>query len=106
MTAVITVPAFLDEQSFEQVLEQLAPLAPDAKLLVDARHCRFSTPYGLTGLLCLAQSRAEKADFAPAARADPQLDLQQDQHRQQDQGEQTTHGAWTSRRPGRLSASG
>lgn len=65
MTAVITVPASLDEQSFEQVLEQLAPLAPDAKVLVDARHCRFATPYGLTGLLCLAQSRAEKPDFAP-----------------------------------------
>lgn len=65
MTAVITVPASLDEQSFEQVLEQLAPLAPDAKVLVDARHTRFATPFGLTGLLCLAQSRAEKPDFAP-----------------------------------------
>lgn len=67
MTAVITVPASLDEQSFEQVLDQLAPLAPDAKVLVDARHTRFATPFGLTGLLCVAQSRAEKADFAPPA---------------------------------------
>ncbi|MBA3854177.1 MAG: hypothetical protein C0503_07165 [Gemmatimonas sp.] len=67
MTAVITVPAYLDEQSFEQVIEQVAPLPADAKLLVDARHTRFSTPYGLTGLLCLAQSRAEKPDFAPPA---------------------------------------
>jgi len=67
VTAVITVPASLDEQSFEQVLEQVAPLPTDAKLLVDARHTRFATPYGLTGLLCLAQSRAEKADFAPPA---------------------------------------
>ncbi len=65
MTAVITVPAYLDEQSFEQVLEQLAPLPADAKILVDARHTRFATPFGLTGLLCLAQSRAEKPDFAP-----------------------------------------
>lgn len=67
MTTVITVPASLDEQTFEQVLEQVAPLAPDAKLLIDARHTRFATPYGLTGLLCLAQSRAEKPDFAPPA---------------------------------------
>lgn len=67
MTAVITIPASLDEQSFEQVLEQVAPLPPDAKLLIDARHTRFATPYGLTGLLCLAQSRAEKPDFAPPA---------------------------------------
>jgi anti-sigma regulatory factor (Ser/Thr protein kinase) len=65
VTAVITVPASLDEQSFEQVLEQVVPLAPDVKILVDARHTRFATPYGLTGLLCLAQSRAEKPDFAP-----------------------------------------
>lgn len=65
MTAVINVPATLDEAGFEQVLEQLAPLAADAKVLVDARHCRFATPAGLTSLLCLAQSRVEKPDFAP-----------------------------------------
>lgn len=65
MTAVITVPASLDEQSFEQVLEQLATVPADAKLLVDARHTRFATPYGLTSLLCLAQTRLEKPDFAP-----------------------------------------
>lgn len=70
MTAVITVPAFLDEQTFEQVLEQVAPLPADAKILVDSRHCRFATPYGLTSLLCLAQSRAEKPDFAPPEDAD------------------------------------
>lgn len=65
MTAVITVPASLDEQSFETVIEQLAAVPADAKVLVDARHCRFATPYGLTALLCLAQSRTEKPDFAP-----------------------------------------
>ena len=54
MTAVITVPAALDEPQFEQVLDQLAAVPADAKLLVDARHCRFATPYGLTALLCLA----------------------------------------------------
>jgi anti-sigma regulatory factor (Ser/Thr protein kinase) len=65
VTAVITIPASLDEPNFESVLEQLAPLESDAKILVDARHCRFATPYGLTALLCLAQSRVEKPDFAP-----------------------------------------
>lgn len=72
MTAVITVPASLDEQSFEQVLDQLAPLPADAKILVDARHTRFATPFGLTGLLCLAQTRAEKPDFAPPVEPDVQ----------------------------------
>jgi anti-sigma regulatory factor (Ser/Thr protein kinase) len=65
VTAVITIPASLDESNFESVVEQLAPLEADAKILVDARHCRFATPYGLTALLCLAQSRAERPDFAP-----------------------------------------
>jgi anti-sigma regulatory factor (Ser/Thr protein kinase) len=65
VTAVITVPASVDEQSFEQVLEQLQGVPADAKLLVDARHTRFATPYGLTSLLCLAQTRLEKPDFAP-----------------------------------------
>jgi len=65
VTAVITVPASLDEPQFEQVIDQLAAVPADAKLLVDARHCRFATPYGLTGLLCLAQARAARPDFVP-----------------------------------------
>lgn len=63
MTTVITVPPSLDDQSFEQVLEQLAPLPLDQKVLVDARHTRWSSPYGLTALLTLAQSRGERASF-------------------------------------------
>ena len=65
MTTVITIPPSLDDQTFEQVVEQLAPLAPDQKILVDARHARWASPFGLTALLALAQSRAERATFAP-----------------------------------------
>lgn len=64
MTHVITVPPSLDEHSFEQVLEQLAPIPPDAKLLVDARHVRWASPFGLTALLTLAQTRAERPALA------------------------------------------
>ena len=64
MTTVIAVPPSLDDQSFEQVLEQLAPLPPDQKILVDARHARWASPYGLTALLALAQSRATRPGFA------------------------------------------
>ena len=32
MTTVINVPLSLDDKTFEQVLEQLAPLAPDEKI--------------------------------------------------------------------------
>lgn len=64
MTTVITVPPSLDDHSFEQVLEQLAPLPADEKILIDARHARWASPYGLTALLTLAQTRAERPTLA------------------------------------------
>lgn len=64
MTTVINVPPSLDDMTFEQVLEQVAPLPRDAKILVDARHTRWASPYGLTGLLTLAQTRAERPILA------------------------------------------
>ena len=60
MTTVIAVPPSLDDATFEQLLEQLAPVPPDGKVIVDARHARWASPYGLTALLTLAQSRAER----------------------------------------------
>ncbi|MBU6367502.1 MAG: hypothetical protein KJT01_14915, partial [Gemmatimonadetes bacterium] len=64
MTTVISVPPSLDEHAFEQVVEQLAPLADGEKILVDARHARWASPYGLTALLCVAQSRQAPMGFA------------------------------------------
>ena len=64
MTSVITVPPSLDDHSFEQVVEQLAAVPRDAKLLVDARHTRWASPYGLTALLTLGQTREERASFS------------------------------------------
>jgi anti-sigma regulatory factor (Ser/Thr protein kinase) len=64
VTTVIAVPPSLDDETFEQVFEQLSPLPPDQKILIDARHTRWSSPYGLTALLTLAQTRAERAAFA------------------------------------------
>lgn len=63
MTTVIAVPPSLDEHSMEQVFEQLAPLPRDEKVVIDARHARWASPFGLTALLCVAQSRLERADF-------------------------------------------
>jgi anti-sigma regulatory factor (Ser/Thr protein kinase) len=57
VTTVINVPPSLDENSFEQVLEQVASLPPDAKMLLDARHTRWASPYGLSALLTLGQTR-------------------------------------------------
>ncbi|PYO78744.1 MAG: hypothetical protein DMD63_06345 [Gemmatimonadetes bacterium] len=60
MTTIINVPHSLEDKSFEQVLEQVAPLPIDEKIIVDTRHARWASPYGLTALLALAQSRAER----------------------------------------------
>ena len=60
MTTVIAVPPSLDDATFEQLLEQLALVPPDARVIVDARHARWASPYGLTALLTLAQTRAER----------------------------------------------
>ena len=65
MTSVITVPPSLDDHTFEQVVEQLAAVPADAKLLVDARHTRWASPYGLTALLALGQTRARARDASP-----------------------------------------
>jgi len=70
VTTVINVPASLDENSFEQVLEQVAPLPLDAKILLDARHTRWASPYGLSALLTLGQTR----DHSRPALAVPEAD--------------------------------
>lgn len=68
MTTVIALPPSLDDQSFEQVFTQLATLPDDARILLDARHARWASPYGLTALLALAQTRRERPGFlAPEA---------------------------------------
>lgn len=57
MTTVIDVPVSLDEHTFEHVLEQLAALPENAKTLIDARRCKWASPYGLASLLTIGQTR-------------------------------------------------
>ena len=64
MTTVINLPPSLDDHSVEQVLEQVAPLPADAKMLLDARHTRWASPYGLSALLTLGQTRDARATLA------------------------------------------
>ena len=65
MTTVLPVPPSLDDVTFEQVLDRLATLPPDEKILVDARHVRWASPYGLTALLTLAQTRDSRPGLTP-----------------------------------------
>jgi anti-sigma regulatory factor (Ser/Thr protein kinase) len=68
MTVVINIPPSLDERTFETVLQRLEQIPQDEKLLLDARHTRWASPYGLTALLTLAQTRAERPTlYAPEA---------------------------------------
>jgi anti-sigma regulatory factor (Ser/Thr protein kinase) len=64
VTNVITVPPSLDDATFEQILEPLSRLQPDDKVLIDARHARWASPYGLTALLTLAQTRLTRPSLA------------------------------------------
>jgi anti-sigma regulatory factor (Ser/Thr protein kinase) len=64
VTTVIDVPQSLDDHSFEQILDQLKGIPADAKILLDARRSRWASPYGLTGLLTLAQTRLERPTLA------------------------------------------
>ena len=57
MSTVITVPASLDDTTFETMLHDVAALPDDAKLVIDARHARFASPYGLIGMLTLVFSQ-------------------------------------------------
>lgn len=64
MTKVIEAPSSLDDSSFEQIFEALAPLPPDEKILIDARRTRWASPYGLTALLAVAQTRLVRPTLA------------------------------------------
>jgi anti-sigma regulatory factor (Ser/Thr protein kinase) len=64
VTTVINVPPSLDDHTFEDVLRQVAPYPADTKLLLDARHVRWASPYGLTALLTLAQARPSALSLA------------------------------------------
>ncbi len=65
MTQIISLPLSVDDASFEHVFQALAPIASDDKILLDARHTRWATPYGLTVLLTVAQTRQTKPEFVP-----------------------------------------
>ena len=60
MTTVVTIPPMLDDFSFESVSAQLKSHGPNEPLVIDARQCKFATPFGMTALLTIGQARTEK----------------------------------------------
>jgi hypothetical protein len=63
VTRIINVPSNVSDRSFEEIFDQTSPLPPDEKILLDCRHCTFATPFGLTALLSLGQTRLVKPSF-------------------------------------------
>jgi anti-sigma regulatory factor (Ser/Thr protein kinase) len=64
VTTIISAPNSLDDKTFEQIFDQLAALPLDEKIVIDTRHTRWATPYGLTALLTVAQTRLERPTLA------------------------------------------
>lgn len=67
MSRVIEVPATLDEAAFEVLVEALKSEKTGAKarILLDARHVSFVTPYGLIGLLAIGHEARQRTGLAP-----------------------------------------
>lgn len=53
---VVTLPRYLDEESFGKVIEALQPWPADDPLLFDARATAWASPYGFAGLLTAGQA--------------------------------------------------
>ena len=49
----------------ELVLQQHAAAPDGSKVMLDARHTKWSSPYGLIALLTLAQARGDRPQFYP-----------------------------------------
>lgn len=65
---VAPLPPYLDDKGLDQFAQGLAAWPPPGRLLVDARACKWASPYGFTALLtlgqALAEARAERPRFA------------------------------------------
>ena len=56
MSRVIQLPDTLDENTFEELISDLESARQGERLLFDARHVRWVSPYGLIGLLACKET--------------------------------------------------
>lgn len=66
MSRVIEVPAVLDESGFEELVAALDRVEDGSRLLMDARRVRWSSPYGMVGLLAAGRVARDRTGLAPA----------------------------------------
>lgn len=67
MSRVVTVPQVLDQDGFEELVEETnrATDADDGRVIYDARRVRWVSPYGLVGLLAAGKVARERTGLAP-----------------------------------------
>ncbi len=66
MSRVIQLPDTLDENTFEELISDLENAQQGERLLFDARHVKWVSPYGLIGLLAAGQVSSDRTGLAPA----------------------------------------
>jgi len=68
VSRVVSVPSVLDEDGFEEIVEETnrATDAADGRVIYDARRVRWVSPYGLVGLLAAAKVARERTGLAPS----------------------------------------
>ncbi|MDT8436859.1 MAG: hypothetical protein RRA92_08900 [Gemmatimonadota bacterium] len=71
MSRVVEVPEVLDHKGFEALLAVLAaePGTDSARLLFNARHVRWVSPFGLIGLLAAGRVARDRSGLAPRLEA-------------------------------------
>lgn len=71
MSRVIEVPDVLDHKGFEVLIRALNEVTQEgaARVLFNAKHVRWTSPYGLIGLLAAGRVARERTGFAPSIEA-------------------------------------
>lgn len=71
MSRVIDVPEVLDHRGFEELVRSISAAedAAGARILFNAKHVRWVSPYGLIGLLAVGQVARERTGLSPRIEA-------------------------------------
>lgn len=77
MSRVIEVPEVLDHKGFEELIGELnGAVGPESvRLVFNARHVRWTSPYGLIGLLAAGRVARERTGLAPRIEAPDNRDV-------------------------------
>jgi len=75
MSRVLEVPEVLDENGFEQLAQAVQDAGGGEPVLLDARRVRWTSPYGLVGLLAIGKVTRDRSGKAPGIEAPEARDV-------------------------------